>query len=232
MSSAKIQTQKSQIKRLEAELKALQKYVPSIVRRAIAKDPQKPPLDRQMRDLTVLFMDIAGCTRLCELLSPRRMQMLIQEYFSSFIDEVYELGGTINETAGDGLMMLFLNEEPEDHAWSAARAASLIHAHTKEFAICWGGECRDIAVHIGINSGRASLGVMEFRGKHEIRATYTASGPVINVAARLANLAPGGKTYVGEESWRRIKQTFNGSLVGRVELKNVGPRGEVYEVRR
>ncbi len=35
----------------------------------------------------------------------------------------------INETAGDGLMILFLNEVPEDHA----RAASLIHAHTKNF---------------------------------------------------------------------------------------------------
>ncbi len=232
MGSAKIQTEKSQVKRLEAELEALQKYVPSIVRRAIAKDPDNPPLERQMRDLTVLFMDIADCTRLCELLSSRRMQKLIQEYFSSFIDEVDELGGTINETAGDGLMVLFLNEEPKDHAWSAARAASLIHAHTKDFAICWGDECRDIAVHIGINSGIASLGVMEFRGKHEIRATYTASGPVINVGARLANLAPGGRTYVGEESWRRIKGAFNGSFVGKFELKNVGHPVGVYEVRK
>ena len=218
-------------KRLEAQLKALQKYVPSIVRTAIARDPQKPSLDRHTRDLSILFMDIAGCTRLCEILSPGRMQEVIEGYFSSFIDEVHELGGVINETAGDGLMILFLNEDPENHALAAARAAALIHAHTREFAICWGGECEDLAVHIGINTGRASIGVLEFRGKREVRATYTASGPVINIAARLAALAPGGKTYVGEENWRRVKEQFNGLFVGEFELKNVGHPVEVYEVR-
>ncbi len=231
MGSAKIQTEKLRNSGLEAQIKALQKYVPSIVRTAIAKDPQRPSLDRHTRDLSILFMDIAGCTRLCEMLSPGRMQEVIEGYFSSFIDEVHELGGTINETAGDGLMILFLNQDPEDHALAAARAAALIHAHTREFAICWGGECEDLAVHIGINTGHASLGVLEFRGRREVRATYTASGPVINVAARLADLAPGGKTYVGEESWRRVKDHLNGLFVGRFELKNVGHPVEVYEVR-
>ena len=231
MGSTQIQREKSRDNGLEAQIKALEKYVPSIVRTAIAKDPQRPPLARHTRDLSILFMDIAGCTRLCEMLSPERMQEVIEGYFSSFIDEVHDLGGTINETAGDGLMILFLNEDLEDHALSAARAASLIHAHTKDFAICWGGECEDLAVHIGINTGRTFLGVLEFRGKHEVRATYTASGPVINIAARLAALAPGGKTYVGEESWRRVKEHFNGLFVGEFELKNVGHPVEVYEVR-
>jgi len=232
MGSKKIQTETSRDSGLEAQLKALQKYVPSVVREAIARDPQRPALKRHMRNLTVLFMDIAGCTRLCESLSPTRMQKLIEGYFSSFIDELYELGGVINETVGDGLMILFLNEHPEGHARAAVRAASVIHAHTREFGICWGEECQDLAVHIGINSGLASLGVMEFRGKREVRATYTASGPVTNIAARLAALAPGGKTYVGEENWRRIKGGFDGSFVGRFDLKNVTRPVGVYEVTR
>ena len=134
----------------------------------------------------------------------------------------------INETAGDGLMILFLNKVPEDHA----RAASLIHAHTKNFGINWGEESRDLAVHIGVNSGYASLGVMEFRGSREVRSTYTASGPVSNIAARLAALAPGGKTYVAEESFRRIKGASDGSFVGRFDLKNVGHPVELYKARK
>ncbi len=230
MGSTKIRTETSRDSELEAQLKALQKYVPSIVRTAIARDPQRPSLDRHTRDLSILFMDIAGCTRLCEMLSPGRMQEVIEGYFSSFIDEVHELGGTINETAGDGLMILFLNEDPEDHARAAVRAASFIHAQTKDFGICWGEECRDLAVHIGINSGHASVGVMEFRGRREVRATYTASGAPTCIAARLAALAPGGKTYVGEENWRRIQGDFDGSFVGRFELKNVTHPVGVYEV--
>ena len=73
---------------------------------------------------------------------------------------------------------------------------------------------------------------MEFRGSRDVRSTYTASGPVSNIAARLAALAPGGKTYVAEESFRRIKGAFDGSFVGRFDLKNVCHPVEVYEARK
>ena len=222
--------EESQVKKINAELARLRTFVPSVVRDAVGRNPECPLLDRHMRDLSVLFMDIAGCTRLCETLPPGRMQELTQEFFSSFIDELYELGGTINETAGDGLMILFLHEDPEEHAVAGARAASLIHRRTREFAICWGEECKELAVHIGINSGGASLGVLEFRGKREIRATYTASGPVTNIAARLAALAPGGKTYIGAETWKRVKGFFLGTSVGQVKLKNVSQPIEIFDL--
>ncbi|MBI2179155.1 MAG: adenylate/guanylate cyclase domain-containing protein [Candidatus Tectomicrobia bacterium] len=219
--------------RLEAENKWLRRFVPSVVREAIEKDPFTPPLCRlcrQTRDLTVLFADMAGCTRLCEVLPPERMQALIEEYFSSFIDEVHELGGTINETAGDGLMVLFTGEEPEEHALAAACAASLIHFRTREFEVCHEGECRDLAVHIGINSGTANLGVMEYRGRREVRATYTAIGPVTNLAARLTGLAPARKTYASEETWRRLNGAFKGCYAGSFELKNISRPVKVYDV--
>jgi len=229
--AAKSLAKDAQIRRLKAELDALRRFVPSVVREAIAGDPFRPMLERQSRDLSVLFMDIAGCTRLCELLTPPRMQELIEGYFSSFIDEVHELGGVINETAGDGLMILFLDGGPREHARAAVRAASVIHGRTENFAACWGEECQELAVHAGINSGAASLGVMEFRGRREVRATYTASGPVANVAARLAAIAPRGKTWAAKETWQRTKRFFGSAYVGRFELKNVGQPVEVYELR-
>ena len=70
---------------------------------------------------------------------------------------------------------------------------------------------------------------MEFRGNHKIHATFTASGPVTNIAARLAALAPAGKTYVGKETWIRVKKFFEGDSVGIFELKNVSQPVEVYE---
>jgi len=42
MGSTKIQGEKSRESGLEAQIKALHKYVPSIVRTAIARDPQRP----------------------------------------------------------------------------------------------------------------------------------------------------------------------------------------------
>ena len=74
------------VSRSEAEVEWLRRFVPSVVREAVSKDPLHPPLCpkcRQMRDLSVFFMDIAGFTRLCESLPPWRMQELIEAYFSS-----------------------------------------------------------------------------------------------------------------------------------------------------
>ena len=98
---------------MEKEVEQLRRFVPNIVRDAIARDPSSPPFERRMQDLSVLFMDIAGCTRLCEVLPSEKMQNLIQEYFSSFIDEVNEIGGTINETAGD-IFVLSRDALPEN----------------------------------------------------------------------------------------------------------------------
>lgn len=215
---------------LKAEIEALSRFVPLPIRESLSKDPLRPPFRRQTRDLSVLFVDIAGCTAVCEWLCPERMQETLEEFFSSFVDEIYELGGVINETAGDGFMTLFLGDEPEEHACAAARAAALVHGRTREFKVCRGDECRDLDVHIGINSGTASLGVIQLRGRKIVRSTFSATGPVTNVAARLAALAPRGKIYVGEETWRRIKSVFDGSFVSRLKLKNVSHSVGVYEV--
>ncbi len=125
----------SKFKRMKKEIEQLRRFVPSAIREAITRDPFYPSLQRRMQDLSVLFVDIAGCTRLCEILPPKRMQEFIEKYFSSFIDDVHSLGGTVNETAGDGLMILFLGDPPNDHAISACLAAFLIQSRTKEFEI-------------------------------------------------------------------------------------------------
>jgi class 3 adenylate cyclase len=43
-----------------------------------------------------------------------------------------------------------------------------------------------IRLHVGINSGTAAVGATKIEGTAGTRWTYTASGPVTNVAARLA----------------------------------------------
>ena len=106
----------------------------------------------------------------------------------------------------------------------------MIHSRTKEFAVPSDEDCQDLATHIGINSGLAYLGVMEFRGKKEVRATYTASGPITNIAARIAALAPSGKTYISKETRERIKSSFESSSMGMFDLKNVSQPVEIFEL--
>lgn len=67
---------------------------------------------KTMRAVAVLFVDIEGCTRLCEDLPPRAMNEIREAYFSKYLDIVRATGGEVTEILGDGLLALF---EGPDH---------------------------------------------------------------------------------------------------------------------
>jgi hypothetical protein len=82
----------------------LGRFVPQSVKRIIESTPEDPNLQKQNLDVSVLFLDLAGYTRLSETLEAERMNFFIEMYFSSFLDDIHQNDGDINETAGDGLM--------------------------------------------------------------------------------------------------------------------------------
>jgi class 3 adenylate cyclase len=78
-----------------------------------------------------------------------------------------------------------------------------------------------IAVHLGINSGPAFVGLTKLEGASGTRWTYTASGAVTNIAARIAALAEAGTVLVGPETARRITGFFAVRQLGLRQLKNI-----------
>lgn len=206
----------------------LGKFVPESVKRLIEQAPAAPALDKRDRDVTVLFLDIAGYTRLSEHNSHEKMNRLIERYFSSFLDAIYAHNGDINETAGDGLMILFQDTDPVQHAISAVRTAlAILHqVHVLNHAT---QDTEPIMVNIGINSGTAAVGSTRFEGFTGERWTYTASGPVTNIAARLAELATAGDIYLGEETALRVSEIFPVSCLGKHHVKNVQEPLVVYQ---
>lgn len=79
--------------------------------------------------VSVLFLDIEGYTRLSQQIGGREVSDVVERIFSSFVDLIHRSGGDINETAGDGLMIIFKDGLPEENAASAIAAAIDIH-HT------------------------------------------------------------------------------------------------------
>jgi class 3 adenylate cyclase len=208
----------------------LAKFVPQSVTRIIAANPEAPELEKKEQDVSVLFVDISGYARLSELLPREDMNLIIERYFSSFLDCIHTNGGDINETAGDGLMVIFADADPQHHARKAAQAAlemvqraAPLDAQLPE---TWG----PIAVHIGINSGLALVGPTKLQGATGTRWTYTASGPVTNIAARLATLGEGGAVLVGPETAQRIAGRFRMQEMGQRQLKNISEEMMVYRI--
>jgi class 3 adenylate cyclase len=87
-----------------------------------------------------------------------------------------------------------------------------------------------IAVHIGINSGPAFVGPTKLEGTSGARWTYTASGAVTNIAARIAELSEAGTVLVGPETARRITGLFAVRQLGMRQFKNITEAVMVYQI--
>jgi class 3 adenylate cyclase len=198
------------------------------VQKLIDDNPEAQELDRQDKEVSVLFLDIAGYTRLSAALDQAKVNYLIERYFSSFLDDIYQNNGDINETVGDGLMIIFQAPDPTTHALQAARTALAIAHKTRQINADLHGVYEPVVVNIGINSGLASVGSAKFEGIAGTRWTYTASGMVTNLAARMAAFATGGTILVSVATKRHIADHFLFENLGPQQFKNVSAPVEVF----
>ena len=215
---------------LESVKANLSKFVPTTVSSLIEKSPNGEIPESSERDVSVLFLDIEAYTKICERLGDAEMNDIIEKHFSAFMDAIYANNGDVNETAGDGLMVLYLNEDKEQNALDAVRTALQI----REDNIKIGKECsslyRPLEINMGINSGSALVGAAKFDSITGSRWTYTARGGITNVAARIGAQAKGGKIFLSNTTAERIKAHFSLSSLGNFNLKNVSEEVEIYEI--
>ena len=208
---------------LESIRANLAKFVPRTVARLIEQAPEAPELDKREADVSVLFVDIVGYTRLSARLDPEQVNQLVERYFGSYLDEILKRGGDVNETAGDGLMVIFQDPDPRRHARAAVLTALGILKRTREINAELAEMSEPIALRIGVNSGLATVGATKIEGVTGTRWTYTASGQVTNLAARLAGVGEGDALIVGPATRARLDGEFTFEELGEQELKNVEP---------
>jgi class 3 adenylate cyclase len=207
---------------------SLAKFVPRRVRQLIEESPEAPSLDKRETDVSVLFADISGYTRLSSRLPPDDLGALVERYFGAFLDEIVKHGGDVNETAGDGLMVIFHEGE---HARAAVEAARAIHRRAAEIGAELADRFDPLAMHVGVNTGPALLGATKIEGSAGTRWTYTASGMTTNIAARLAAQAGAGEIVISESTRRRLGADLPVEDLGVRELKNVETPLRLFRLR-
>jgi class 3 adenylate cyclase len=204
------------------------KFVPEAVKRLVAANPEAPELAKHAQDVSVLFLDISGYARLSEQLPPDMLNRLVERYFSTFLDRIHEAGGDINETAGDGFMAIFQAPDAHDHPVTAVDTALALLVATE--ALNRTNGTHPLSIHMGLNSGVALVGSSRFEGTRGTRWTFTASGPVTNLAARLAATAEAGQLIVGAETVRRLGDRYRVERLGYERLKNLDEAVDRYRI--
>ncbi|NRG17405.1 adenylate/guanylate cyclase domain-containing protein [Rhizobiales bacterium] len=196
---------------------------PELVKR-LENAPEGLRLGGEMREITILFMDVRGFTRISEQLSPTDLVGFLNTLLSPLSEAIQAEGGTIDKYIGDSIMA-FWNAPitVEDHAARACRAGlaltkavDRLNAKDAFGFKARGLPAQDVRIGVGINSGPACVGNM---GSTR-RFNYSAIGDAVNVAARIeASCKTVGADCVVSEDTMRGAPKFAYLEAGVIPLK-------------
>ncbi len=214
--------------RINQMLIQLSPFVPHSVRKMVERNPEEIDREKERKDVSVLFLDLEGYTKLSLDRPEDEVNALVERIFSSFVDPIHRYHGDINETAGDGLMIIFKEDDARVNAVHAIKAAIDIQEINLTISRDLGLDGKPINVNMGINSGEALVGMTRLKGTLSMRMTYTASGPVTNLAARLAQHAKGGEIIIGEQTARLVQSLWTVEDRGNALLKGIDEPVRIY----
>jgi adenylate cyclase len=157
-------------------------------------------LETRETDVTALFCDISGFTKLSASMSPGEVLALLNAYFPVMADIVFRHEGTLEKYIGDALMAVwgapFQNPDDPQRALRAAVEMQRALVEVNERLDL----PRPLAVHIGLNTGPVAAGNVG----SDRYIQYATLGDATNLASRICDLAPGGEIYVHETTRARL----------------------------
>ena len=217
---------------ISKKLSDLSPFVPGSVRQMIDSNPDLLSKKKARRDVTVLFLDLEGYTSLSSSRPEAEVNAIIEKIFSSFVDPIHRSHGDINETAGDGLMIIFKDHDAKTNAINAVKAAFEIIDRNRAVNESFDPGIDPVEVNIGINSGSALVGMTRFKGLLDTRMTFTATGTVTNIAARLSDHAKSGDIIIGSETKRMVDGMWPVYDLGPISLKGIKDQVPVFSLLR
>ena len=184
----------------------LNRYVSPDMVEEILENPEVLQLGGQRRHVTVLFADIMSFTSISEKMDPAEVVDMLNHFFSQMVDLVFEHQGTLDKFLGDGLLAFFGAPLPVPRAASQAVACAIamqqrLHALKQEGATPIQG------LRAGVNTGEAIVGNIG----SDKRMDFTIVGDVVNVAARLLEVAKQEEAaiVVSEATQREVEGNFS-----------------------
>jgi len=218
--------------RISQKLANLTPFVPGSVRRMVDTQPELLTQKKERKDVTILFLDLEGYTKLSSSLPEVEVNAIVEKMFSSFVDPIHRSHGDINETAGDAFMIIFKDHDAKTNAINAVKASFEIMDRNRAINQSFKSGMDSIDVNIGINSGSALVGMTRFKGLLDTRMTFTASGTVTNIAARLSDYAKRGDILMGEETKKMVEGLWPVYPLGPVHLKGIKDAVPVFSLLR
>jgi adenylate cyclase len=166
-------------------------------------------------DVTVMFADLVGFTKLSSHLSPAELVELLNRIFSEFDKLADRYGLEKIKTIGDAYMVVGgLPTPSENHAEAIASMAIDIQAAIAK--IRTKGD-QPLSIRIGINTGPVEAGVIGTK-----KFTYDLWGDTVNIASRMESLGVPGGIQVTVATYERLRDKYIFEERGLLQVKGKG----------
>jgi class 3 adenylate cyclase len=228
---AEIQDLQKAYSNMNTAIKSFTRYVPRDVVKDLMATGQLCTIQMVQQRCTMLFVDIASFTTICERVPPDVLSDLVSQYFDRASRIVMEHDGLIDKFIGDCIMAVWgapfgtANQEVK-----ATLAGCLVDRATvvDPLASSWDEAGEMLRVRVGVSTGVVLAGNM---GSAD-RMNYTVIGDPVNLAARLEGLnkAFGTRVMVSEETVKGLGAVFTLRLLMPIRVVGKEQPVKVYEV--
>ncbi len=207
--------------------KHLRQFIPEQIYQEIDNSPEA--LLPRFNEVSVLFSDIRGFTRMSGTAPPEKIAAFLNGHFFSPMGEIaYAFNGTMDKHIGDSIMVVF--GSPVTHDDDAMRAvdsaiAMQIKAHRIDQRLA-SEEGLRLKVGIGIATGIVFSGILGSLRKKE----FSSIGMAVNIASRLQAMAEAGEILISEETYSKIEGRFDAMALPPVRVKGIDEPMTVYRV--
>jgi predicted ATPase/class 3 adenylate cyclase len=188
----------------------------------------QPGPSQTLKQVTILFLDAVGSTRLSRQLDPEEISAVMDTALSRATDMVNARGGKVLQYAGDSMLAVFgADETREDDAERAVRCGldllALGKAMAAEVKAAHGHD--EFDVRVGIHTGGVLLG-------GGVDAEGTIRGMPVNIAARMEQTAPSGALRISHDTYALVRGVFEVVEQPPLHVKGVAEPQISYLVQR
>lgn len=204
----------------------LRSYIPDILQKRIVNDPtppNKPFIENYLA--AVLFVDISGFTALTEQFAARGpsgaedISAVLNDFYGQWIKIIKMYGGDIIKFAGDGLLVIWENENLEEATLRAAQTALEARKKLENFRV----EDRALSTRIALAAGQLALtGLGGVFNRWEVVVT----GDAIDQVGKAQTPLKPGQIIASPEAWEKLKMHASGDSVqdGYVLLNSISSK--------
>ena len=178
-----------------------------------APAPPPPKIVGERRQVTVLFADLVGYTRLTEALGAEAMHGLLDRFFTAVDAIVEATGGRVDKHIGDCVMAVF--GAPVAHGDDAARAVSAALQIRETVRAMTSAESGPLETHIGVTTGQVVASLVGSGAAAE----YAVTGESVNLASRLSDEAAPGEILISDGLYRALDRRLRCEPAGQLLVK-------------